>query len=129
MSAPEFFNPDNIAPPQGAYSHGGWVKAGSDLPYIAGQVGVRPDGSLPPTVAEQADVAYANLRAVLESVGLTPANIVKINTYCVAGQPLETIRGARRNALGDIRPASTFVCVPQLIEPKYLVEIEAVAAR
>jgi enamine deaminase RidA (YjgF/YER057c/UK114 family) len=129
MAAPELFNPDTVAAPLGSYSHGGWAKAGSDLLYIAGQVGVRPDGSLPATVAEQADTAYANIGRVLEAAGLAPANIVKLNTYVVAGQPLDTFRDARRKALGDIRPASTFIFVPQLIEPKYLIEIEAVAVR
>jgi enamine deaminase RidA (YjgF/YER057c/UK114 family) len=129
MSGPDFFNPDTVAAPLGSYSHAGWVKAGSDLLYIAGQVGVRPDGSLPATVAEQADIAYANLLRILEAAGLTAAHIVKLNTYVVAGQPAAAFREARRKALGDIRPASTFVFVPQLIEPKYLIEIEAVAAR
>jgi len=129
MSAPEFFNPETMSPPLGAYSHGGWVRAGSDILYIAGQVGVRPDGTLPATVAEQADEAYANIVRILGAAGLTPANIVKINTYVVAGQDITTFRDARRKALGDIRPAATFVFVPQLIEPKYLIEIEAVAVR
>lgn len=129
MAAPDFFNPDTMTPPLGAYSHGGWVRAGSDILYIAGQVGVRPDGVLPETVAEQADEAYANIVRILTAAGLTPGNIVKINTYCVAGQDNATFRDARRKALGDIRPASTFVFVPRLIDPKYLIEIEAVAVR
>jgi 2-iminobutanoate/2-iminopropanoate deaminase len=129
MSAPDFFNPDTLPPPFGSYSHGGWARAGSDILYIAGQVGVRPDGTLPDTVAEQADEAYANIQRVLNAAGLTPTNIVKMNIYVVAGQPIETFREARRKALGEIRPASTFVFVAQLIEPKYLIEIEAIAVR
>ena len=44
MSAPELFNPATVAPPVGANSHGGFVKANSDILFLAGQVGVRPDG-------------------------------------------------------------------------------------
>jgi 2-iminobutanoate/2-iminopropanoate deaminase len=129
MSAPDFFDPETLAPPLGSYAHAGWVRAGSDLLFIAGQVGVRPDGTLPPTVAEQAGEAYANLARILAAARLAPGNIVKLNTYVVAGQDIAAFRDARRKALGDIRPASTFVFVPQLIDPKYLIEIEAVAAR
>jgi enamine deaminase RidA (YjgF/YER057c/UK114 family) len=39
------------------------------------------------------------------------------------------VREARRKNLGDVRPASTFIYVPQLVEPKYLIEIEGVAVR
>jgi enamine deaminase RidA (YjgF/YER057c/UK114 family) len=129
MSAPEFFNPGAMTAPLGAYTHCAWVRAGSDILYIAGQVGVRPDGALPATVREQADEAYANIARILTDAKLTPANLVKLNTYLVVGQRVEDFAGARQRALGDIRPAATFVFVPQLIDAKYLIEVEAVAAR
>lgn len=129
MSTPEFLNPDTMAAPEGPYAHAAWVKAGSDLLFIAGQVGVRPDGTLPDTLPAQAKEAYANIARVLAAAGLTTAHLVKLNTFVVAGQALAGLAPARRQALGDVRPAATFVFVPQLIEPKYLIEIEAVAAR
>jgi 2-iminobutanoate/2-iminopropanoate deaminase len=129
MSAPEFFNPDTVAPPVGAYSHGAFVKAGSDLLYVSGQVGVAPDGTLPATLTEQAEIAFANVVRVVEAAGLTAAHIVKLNSYLVQGHAVEGFRDARRAVLGDIRPASTLVVVSQLADVKYLVEVEAVAAR
>lgn len=60
---------------------------------------------------------------------MTIANLVKINTYAVMGQSGEQIRAARLRQFGDHRPASTFIYVPQLVDPKYLVEVEGVAAR
>ncbi len=129
MSAPEFFNPPMMAPPVGQYSHGGIVKAGSEIIYIAGQVGMLPDGVLPATIAEQAEQAYANVVRVLAARGMTPANLVKTNTFLVMGQDLPPVRAARVKHFGDAAPPSTFIFVPQLIEPKYLIEIEGVAAR
>lgn len=129
MSAPEFFNPPSVAAPLGLYSHGGLVKAGSDIIYIAGQLGVRPDGSLPASVGEQAEEAFANILRVLAAKDMTIANLVKINTYAVMGQPGDQIRAARLRQFGDHRPASTFIYVPQLVDPKYLVEVEGIAAR
>jgi len=129
MSAPEFNNPVGVAPPVGAYSHAGWIKAGSDVLFIAGQVGVRPDGILPETFHEQADEAFANIARILAGSGLKAMHLVKMNIFVVYGHPVNVVRDARRKHFGDIRPASTFIYVPQLVEPKYFIEVEGVAAR
>lgn len=129
MTAPSFSNPANMAAPVAAYSHCAHVQAGSELIYLAGQVGLRPDGSLPASLSEQAAEAFANVARALEANGLTAANVVKINTYLVQGQPVADVRAARMAAFGDAKPASTLVYVPQLVEPKYLIEVEAVFAR
>ena len=129
MKVPEFRNPETMHKPVGLYSHGGVVKAGSDIVYIAGQVGLRPDGTLPASIGEQADECFANIVRLLEAEGMSVANLVKINIYAVMGQQSGEIRAARVRHFGDHRPASTFIYVPQLVEPKYLIEIEGVAAR
>jgi len=129
MSAPELFNPASVSPPVGAYSHAGFVKANSDLLFLAGQVGVRPDGTLPASCADQAEEVFANIARILKAKDMTAANLVKITLYVVSGQPLGEVRAARARHLGDHKPASTLIFVPQLAEAKYLIEIEAVAAR
>lgn len=129
MSAPEFFNPPTAHAPVGAYSHGALIKAGSDVLFIAGQVGMRPDGTLPATLAEQAEECFANIARILAAKNMTAANIVKLNVYVVMGQSAAPVREIRLRHLGDAKPASTFVFVPQLVEPKYLIEVEGVAAR
>lgn len=129
MSAPELFNPNTVAAPVGPYTHAAWVRSGSDLLYIAGQVGLTPEGALPEDVDAQAEQAFANVARILDGAGLTPANLVKINTYLVMGQPVTAVRAARQKAFGEAKPASTLIYVPQLVEPKYLIEVEAVAAR
>jgi len=129
MANVELFNPKDAAAPLGRYSHGAFVKAGSDLLFIAGQVGVRPDGVLPPTAPEQAEQVYRNTLATLREKGMGPEHLVKMNIYVVAGQALDALRAARAKVLGDIAPTSTLIYVPQLVEPKYLIEVEAVAAR
>jgi enamine deaminase RidA (YjgF/YER057c/UK114 family) len=129
MSAPELFNPAAVAAPVGHYSHGAFAKAGSDVLFLAGQVGIKPDGTTPPTLAEQAEAAFANVVAVLKAKDMTVANLAKINIYAVSGQPIGEVRAARMKYLGDHKPASTFIYVPQLADPKYLIEIEGVAVR
>ncbi len=129
MSAPELFNPAAVAAPVGAYSHGGFLKAGSDILFVAGQVGIRPDGVVPSSIGEQADEAFANVVRVLKAKDMSVVNLAKINIYVVAGQAVGEVRAARMKHLGEHRPASTLIFVPQLADAKYLIEVEAVAAR
>jgi enamine deaminase RidA (YjgF/YER057c/UK114 family) len=91
-------------------------------------VGVRPDGSFGDTIAEQADQTFANVIALLRAHGLQASSIVKLTTFMVAGQNGDEVRKARLKHLGAHRPASTAVFIPQLVDPRWLVEVEAVAA-
>ncbi len=124
-----FTNPDTVHAPLGLYSHVVTVAAATELLYLSGQLGVRPDGSTPPTIGEQADQVFANIVALLRSQGLEPADIVKLTTFMVAGHDGDAVRAARLKHLGAHRPASTAVFVSQLVDPAWFVEVEAVAAR
>lgn len=125
----ELRNPPSVHSPLGFYSHTVTVPAGAELIYISGQLGVRPDGSTPSSIADQADQAFANIVELLRAQGLEPTSIVKLSTFMVAGQDGDAVRAARLKHLGEHRPASTAVYVSQLVDPKWLVEIDAVAAR
>jgi len=121
-------NPGTVHAPLGLYSHTVTVPAGTELIFISGQVGVRPDGSAPTTIAEQADQVFANIVALLHAHGLEASHIVKLTTFMVAGHDGDAVRAARRKYLGAHRPASTAVFVSQLVDPAWFVEVEAVAA-
>jgi enamine deaminase RidA (YjgF/YER057c/UK114 family) len=129
MSQPEFLKPSTLAPPLGLYSHVALVGPGSQIAFIAGQLGVRPDGTLPTSLREQAEETFANILRALKGIDMGLANLVRINTYLVAGQSGAEVREVRLRLFGDHRPASTFIYVPQLVLPQYLIEIDAVAAR
>jgi enamine deaminase RidA (YjgF/YER057c/UK114 family) len=105
------------------------VPEGTELVFLSGQVGVRPDGSTPPSIEEQADQAFANLIVLVNAHGLEPGSIVKLSTFIVAGHDGDAVRAARLKHLGSHRPASTAVFVSQLVDPAWLVEVEAVAAK
>ncbi len=123
-----FSNPDGVHAPLGLYSHTALVPSGTRLLYLSGQVGVRRDGSVGETIAEQADQTFANIIALLRAHGLEARDIVKLTTFMVAGQDGEDVRNARRKHLGSHRPASTAVYISQLVDPRWFVEVEAVAA-
>lgn len=118
-----------LYPPFGAYSHVQRAPAGADLFYISGQVGVRIDGTTPPTLLEQTDQAFLNVAAILKANGMGFEHVVKMNTYIVAGGSLAEVREGRAKHLGDARPCSTAVFVAALAAPEWLIEIEAIAAK
>ena len=124
-----FSNPSSVHAPLGLYSHTVSVPEGTELLFISGQLGVRPDGTTPPTIAEQADQVFSNIVALLRSHGLGPDDIIKLTTFMVAGQDGDAVRAARLKYLGAHRPASTAVFVAALVEPMWLVEVEAIAAK
>ena len=124
-----FLNPPTVHAPGGAYSHAAVVPAGAELVFLSGQVGVRPDGSLPDSIAAQADQVFANIGALLDAHGLDASALVKLTMFVVAGQDLQAVRAARTKFLGAHRPASTAVFVSQLVDPGWHVEVEALAAK
>ena len=124
-----FLDPSSVHKPGAAYSHSAVVPAGTELVFLSGQVGIRPDGSIPESVAEQAGQVFANVSAVLAAHGLGPSALVKLTTFLVSGRDIQAVRGARSTFLGTHRPASTLVYVPQLADPGWHLEVEAIAAR
>jgi 2-iminobutanoate/2-iminopropanoate deaminase len=122
-------NPAGVHAPLGLYSHTVTVPEGTELIFLSGQVGVRPDGSVPATIEEQADQVFANIVALLKSHGLAATSIVKLTTFMVAGHDGDAVRAARLKHLGPHRPASTAVFVSQLVDPAWFVEVDAVAAK
>jgi len=121
-------NPEGVHAPLGLYSHTVAVPEGTELIFLSGQVGVRPDGSVPSTIEEQADQVFANIIALLKLHGLAATSIVKLTTFMVAGHDGDAVRAARLKYLGPHRPASTAVFVSQLVDPAWFVEVDAVAA-
>jgi len=124
-----FLDPKNVHAPVGPYSHTAVVPAGAELVFVAGQVGMRADGSVPETFGEQAELAFENLRACLAAHDLTAADVVRLGVFLLPGQDFALLRAARERHFGAHRPVSTTVFVPQLAAPSLLLEVEAVAAR
>jgi len=122
-------NPNGVRPPGGRYSHSIEVAPGARWLYVAGQTGVAPDGSVPDGIAAQAELAWSNLAAILRESGFTMEDVVQMKTFLVRREDREGYNGVRDRFLGPHRPASTFLIVSGLADPRFLVEVEAVAAR
>lgn len=123
-------NPGAIAPPfRNIYSHGIEVPANARTLWIAGQVGTRPDGSIAPDCAGQAEQVMANIGAILAEAGMGFADLVKLNAYLVRAEDVPVFAPIRAKHLAGARPAMTTVIVSALAVPDWLIEVEAVAAR
>src|SRR5262245_24337943 len=127
--ANEFINPPSIHPP-GHWTHVVRASGGTTV-YVAGQLGVTPDGTLLAGLDAQAPQAYVNLRAALAAAGATARDVVKETVYIVGWdfnpEKLKSLRAAREETYGGRYPASTLVGVQSLGRKEYFIEVEAVA--
>ena len=120
---------DAIRPPNGPYSHALAVRPDLRWVYISGQMGVAPDGSIPPDVETQTEIVWGNCVHLLEEAGMTMDDVVRVSHYIVGRENLDGYNKARARFFGDARPASTLLIVAGLALPGLLVETDMVAAR
>ena len=120
--------PATIHPPFSNYALGIEVPAGQRLLFCSGQLGIAPDETIPESAAAQAEICFANIKAVLESAGMDFSNIIRINAY-VTDRAFLPDYMAVRNALFPLgSPASTLMIVTGFAREIFKVEIEIVAA-
>lgn len=121
--------PPAIAAPAANYAHAVLTQGAQRWLHTSGVVPVRPDATVPETLAEQVEVVWTNLSAMLTEAGLGVGDIVSVTTYAVVGEDLAVIMAGRDRVMGQHRAASTLVTVPALAQPSWRVEIALVAAR
>ena len=123
------FNPQSIPAPSGSYIHGIEVPADAKILFIAGQTPGKADGSVPENFEEQVEVVWKRIGAILEGAGMNYSNLVKVQTFVVGQENLPKTSAIRKRILGDTRPTATLLCISGLADPRYKVEIEAIAAK
>jgi|SRR5687768_5292334 len=125
----EFRNPQDVHPPLGPYSHQIEIRGSERILVLAGQVGMREDGSMPEDPFEQIDLTFENIFRNLRAANMGVKDIIKLTYYFV-----EEIDTARRrevvlSKLQGHKPCSTVVYVTALASPMFRVEIDAWASR
>ncbi|APO69816.1 endoribonuclease L-PSP protein (plasmid) [Rhizobium gallicum] len=100
------------------------------LAFISGQVGVDSSWRLAPTFEEQTQQAFKNLKAAIEACGATMEDVCKLTIFAVGDADLATYAAIRDTFFGAQQhlPASSFIRVAGLYDPKAFIEIEAVVA-
>ena len=113
----------------GAYSDAVEVEPGLRWLMTSGTPGLAENGALPDDIAGQAEIAWQHIEKMLAQAGMSVADIVKSTHYLTRAEDIAAYGQVRARHLGDVRPASMLLVVPQLVRPEFLVEIEVVAAR
>jgi enamine deaminase RidA (YjgF/YER057c/UK114 family) len=94
--------------------------------YVAGTCAVMPDGGEPPPDAYgQAKRCLEIIGAALEEAGAAPENVVRTRTFLLDAGDAGEVGRAHGELFGEIRPASTMLVVSALLDPRWVVEIEA----
>ena len=113
------------APFQGApYSQA--IRSG-DFVFVSGQLGLKPgETTLPEGIAAQTKQVLANLAAILEAAGSSPAHIVKTTVFLADLGDFAAMNELYAPFVGDQPPARSTFQVAKLPSAA-LIEIEAIA--
>jgi enamine deaminase RidA (YjgF/YER057c/UK114 family) len=128
--AHKFLNPSTMPATRG-YTHVVETRGPSRTIYLAGQLGMTPDGKFAGGLGDfraQATQAFENLKLGLAAVGATFEHAVKVTVYFTDIANLQTYFEVRDRFVNTkAPPASTAVQISKLARDGALFEIEAVA--
>ncbi|HXF30152.1 MAG TPA: RidA family protein [Solirubrobacterales bacterium] len=101
-----------------------------DLVHVSGQVALAPGGELvgEGDIEAQVRQALANLEAALAAAGARVEDTIKVTCFLLDAAHYPAYAAAKAELFGDSAPASTCVVVKGLLDPRMLIEVEAVAA-
>jgi len=109
------------------FSYSAAVRAG-DFIYVAGQIGLNPDGSMPSDDDTQMVNAFDRLKIVLEAAGSSLDDIVELVSYHVGLQKhLGHFVEIKNRYIRAPFPTWTILEIAGLARPGLVIEIKAVA--
>jgi enamine deaminase RidA (YjgF/YER057c/UK114 family) len=100
------------------------VRVGSTV-AVSGTAPVWPDGQVDPDPAVQARRCWEIVLAALDELGATVHDVVRTRQYVVGADVADAVGAVHGEFFGDVRPASTMVVVAGLLDPRWVVEVEA----
>jgi enamine deaminase RidA (YjgF/YER057c/UK114 family) len=118
-----------VASQIGAYSDS--IEAGPNLRWLitSGTPGLSTTGELPAEITGQAELAWEHIVSMLDQSRMTVSDIVKVTQYLTRPEDIPAYAKVRARFLGQSRPASMLLVIPQLVRPEFLVEVEVIAAK
>ncbi len=122
-------DPSGIASPAANYAHAVKSTAANCLLHTSGILPVRPDGTVPSGIVEQARTVWSNISAILAEAEMELRDIVSVTTYVTPENDMAAVMAERDVAMAGNTAASTLVIVPALARPEWKMEISIVAAR
>ncbi|ASV98386.1 RidA family protein [Paraburkholderia aromaticivorans] len=125
LHLPRTENPGTLSNPGGHYSH---VAIANGFVFVSGQLPITAQGDKlsEASFEDQAEQVLTNVRAALESVGSSIAQLVQVRVYIVDVEHWMSFNQIYARWAGDARPARAVVPVPQL-HYGFKIEVEATA--
>jgi enamine deaminase RidA (YjgF/YER057c/UK114 family) len=97
------------------------VRVGEHV-HVAGTAPIGADSAEP---YEQTTRCLEIILAALEEAGARPEDVVRTRIYATSADDFEEIARAHGEVFGEVRPANAYVVVAGLLDPRWVVEIEA----
>ena len=130
MASHRFLNPSTMPATRG-YSHVVDTRGPCRTVYLAGQLGMTPDGKFagaPGDFRAQVTQAFENVKLALAAAGATFDHVVKVTVYFTDMANLQAYFEVRDRYVNTRKPpASTAVQISKLARDAALFEIEAIA--
>jgi enamine deaminase RidA (YjgF/YER057c/UK114 family) len=99
-----------------------------DRVFVAGCAPVMPDNADPPSDSYgQTKRCIERIEQALVEAGGALADVVRTRVYLTPEADFDAFGRAHGEAFGDVRPANTTVVIAALVDPRWLLEIEAEA--
>jgi enamine deaminase RidA (YjgF/YER057c/UK114 family) len=118
------FNPEGLV----VSSRMSWaVRAGATI-YLSGHVafdGDRVVGEGDPLA--QAEQIFKNLEMSLTAAGATFEDVVKLTCYALSPEAYQGYAAVKKKYIAEVGPAGTAIIVKALLDPRLLLEVEAIA--
>jgi enamine deaminase RidA (YjgF/YER057c/UK114 family) len=100
------------------------VRSGNVI-AVTGTVGVNADGTYPKTLGEQAQRSLEIILAAIRALGGKPENVIRTRMFVTDISQWEQVALVHGHVFADIRPATSILEVPRLIDKDAMIEIEA----
>jgi enamine deaminase RidA (YjgF/YER057c/UK114 family) len=98
-----------------------------NMVWLAGQLGIGPDGRAGATIEEQTRFAFQNVANLLAAAGGSLADIIDLTTYHIAISDLPKVAAVKAEFIKENFPPWTAVGVTELALPGMLIEVKVTA--
>lgn len=100
------------------------VRSGNII-AVTGTVGINADGTYSPSMADQTRRSLTIIRAAIESLGGRIDQVIRTRMFVTDVSLWEQVAKVHGEVFGEIRPATSIIEVPRLIDGDAKIEIEA----
>lgn len=94
---------------------------------VSGTAPIWPDGSCDPDPGAQARRCCEIIVSALEELGASTAEVVRTRMFVTDPEVADAVGAVHGEFFGEAAPAATMVVVSSLLDPRWVVEIEAEA--